>query len=269
MIEYFDNAWYNGIANASCLSTTKQLCYSDSDGLQPWAIAQYCNSGMNMLTEDICYDWYVNSVYPDTPVSDYSDYSDYYNSSRAIVAFNKACTEYPWHDKCKCKTILKEFNANSFTMNSDPSQVYNVSCLFPSCSVQSKSYDPAAPTPYIPYDIVHDKSIVCPSTICTNIIKDSTIVANDTTFNLKNICNAEDTINSSDKLDIKAENTDDTNNSNSNIIKFIQSNKIILIAIAVLIIVILIIIIAKSGNNKNNDLMKMIVLNKMLNKKNE
>ena len=140
-------------------------------------------------------------------------------------------------------------------MNSDPSQVYNVSCLFPSCSVQSKSYDPAAPTPYIPYDIVHDKSIVCPSTICTNIIKDSTIVANDTTFNLKNICNAEDTINSSDKLDIKSENTDDTNNSNSNIIKFIQSNKIILIAIAVLIIVILIIIIAKSGNNKNNDLM--------------
>lgn len=258
-----NNSWYNGIANASCLSTTKQLCYSNSDGLQPLAIAEYCNSSMNMLTEDICYDWYVNSIYPDTPVS------DYYNSSRAIVAFNKACTEYPWHDKCKCKTILKEFNANSFTMNSDPSQVYNVSCLFPSCSVQRKSYNPAEPTAFIPYDIVHDKSIVCPSTICTNIIKDSTIVANDTTFNLKNICNAEDTINSSDKLDIKAENTDDTNNSNSTIIKFIQSNKIILIAIAMLIIVILIIIFAKSGNNKNNDLMKMIILNKMLNKKNE
>lgn len=261
MIEYFDNAWYNSIANASCLSTTKQLCYNDSDGLQPWAIAEYCNNSMNMLTEDICYDWYVNSVYPDTPKS------NYYNSSRAIVAFNNACNEYPWHDKCKCKTILKEFNANSFTMNSDPSQVYNVSCLFPSCSVQSKSYDPATPTAYVPYDIVHDKSIVCPSTICTNIIKDSTIVANDTTFNLQNICNAEDTINSSDKLDIEAENTDDTNS--NNISKFIQSNKIILIVFVVLIIVILIIILAKSGNNKNNDLMKMIILNKMLNKKNE
>lgn len=258
-----NNSWYNGIANASCLSTTKQLCYSDSDGLQPWAIAEYCNSGMNMLTEDICYDWYVNSVYPDTPKS------DYYNSSRAIVAFDNACNEYPWHDKCKCKTILKEFNANSFTMNSDPSQVYNVSCLFPSCSVQRKSYNPAEPTAYVPYDIVHDKSIVCPSTICTNIIKDSTIVANDTTFNLKNVCNAEDAINSSDKLDIKAENTDNTNSSNSTIIKFIQSNKIILIAFVVLIIVILIIIFAKSGDNKNNDLMKMIILNKMLNKKNE
>lgn len=258
-----NNSWYNGITNVSCLSTTKQLCYSNSNGLQPWAIAQYCNSSMNMLTEDICYDWYVNSVYPDTPVN------DYYNSSRAIVAFDNACNEYPWHDKCKCKTILKEFNANSFTMNSDPSQVYNVSCLFPSCSVQRKSYNPAEPTAFIPYDIVHDKSIVCPSTICTNIIKDSTIVANDTTFNLKNVCNAEDAINSSDKLDIKAENTDNTNSSNSTIIKFIQSNKIILIAFVVLIIVILIIIFAKSGDNKNNDLMKMILLKKMLNKKNE
>lgn len=258
-----NNSWYNGIANVSCLSTTKQLCYSNSNGLQPWAIAEYCNSSMNMLTEDICYDWYVNSVYPDTPVN------DYYNSSRAIVAFDNACNEYPWHDKCKCKTILKEFNANSFTMNSDPSQVYNVSCLFPSCSVQRKSYNPAEPTAFIPYDIVHDKSIVCPSTICTNIIKDSTIVANDTTFNLKNVCNAEDAINSSDKLDIKAENTDNTNSSNSTIIKFIQSNKIILIAFVVLIIVILIIIFAKSGDNKNNDLMKMILLKKMLNKKNE
>lgn len=258
-----NNSWYNGIANVSCLSTTKQLCYSNSNGLQPWAIAEYCNSSMNMLTEDICYDWYVNSVYPDTPVN------DYYNSSRAIVAFDNACNEYPWHDKCKCKTILKEFNANSFTMNSNPSQVYNVSCLFPSCSVQRKSYNPAEPTAFIPYDIVHDKSIVCPSTICTNIIKDSTIVANDTTFNLKNVCNAEDAINSSDKLDIKAENTDNTNSSNSTIIKFIQSNKIILIAFVVLIIVILIIIFAKSGDNKNNDLMKMILLKKMLNKKNE
>lgn len=258
-----NNSWYNGITNVSCLSTTKQLCYSNSNGLQPWAIAEYCNSSMNMLTEDICYDWYVNSVYPDTPVN------DYYNSSRAIVAFDNACNEYPWHDKCKCKTILKEFNANSFTMNSDPSQVYNVSCLFPSCSVQRKSYNPAEPTAFIPYDIVHDKSIVCPSTICTNIIKDSTIVANDTTFNLKNVCNAEDAINSSDKLDIKAENTDNTNSSNSTIIKFIQSNKIILIAFVVLIIVILIIIFAKSGDNKNNDLMKMILLKKMLNKKNE
>lgn len=258
-----NNSWYNGITNVSCLSTTKQLCYSNSNGLQPWAIAQYCNSSMNMLTEDICYDWYVNSVYPDTPVN------DYYNSSRAIVAFDNACNEYPWHDKCKCKTILKEFNANSFTMNSDPSQVYNVSCLFPSCSVQRKSYNPAEPTAFIPYDIVHDKSIICPSTICTNIIKDSTIVANDTTFNLKNVCNAEDAINSSDKLDIKAENTDNTNSSNSTIIKFIQSNKIILIAFVVLIIVILIIIFAKSGDNKNNDLMKMILLKKMLNKKNE
>lgn len=263
MIEYFDTNWFNGVVNTSCLSTTKQLCYSNSNDLQPWAIAQYCNSSMNMLTEDICYDWYVNSVYPDTPVN------DYYNSSRAIVAFDYACNEYPWHDKCKCKTILKEFNANSFTMNSDPSQVYNVSCLFPSCSVQRKSYNPAEPTAFIPYDIVHDKSIVCPSTICTNIIKDSTIVANDTTFNLKNVCNAEDAINSSDKLDIKAENTDNTNSSNSTIIKFIQSNKIILIAFVVLIIVILIIIFAKSGDNKNNDLMKMILLKKMLNKKNE
>lgn len=259
-----DNSWYNGIVNTSCLSTTKQLCYSNDNGLQPWAISQYCNNSMNMLTEDICYDWYVNSVYPDTPNSDYID--DYYNSSRAIVAFNKACNDYPWHDKCKCKTILKEFNANSFTMDSDPSQVYNVSCLFPSCSVQSKSYDPASPTAYIPYDIVHDKSIVCPSTICTNIIKDSTIVANDTTFNLKNICNAEDTINTSNKRDIE---DDATNTNTSNIITFIQSNKIILIAIATLIVLILIIVLATSRSNKNNDLMRMIVLNKMLNKKNE
>lgn len=264
MIENFDSNWYKGIASASCLSTTKQMCYSDNDiTLQPWAIIEYCNSSMNMLTEDICYDWYVNSIYPETPKS---GYDGYYNSTSAILAFDNACNEYPWHDKCKCKTVLKEFNADSFTTDSDPSQVYNASCLFPSCTVGRKSSDPAAPTPYIPYDIVHDKTISCPETICTNIIKDSTIIANDTTFNLNNVCGAENKINSSDKLDLTGGGSSG-GSSSSSITSLVSNNTVVIGIVVVVLFVLIILLIVLTKSRSNNELKKMILLNTMLNKK--
>jgi len=168
MIEQFDLSWYNAIANVSCLSTTNQLCNSNSDEIAPWAIADYCSNSMNMLTEDVCYDWYVNSIYPDKPKS------DYYNSTSASTVFKYVCNKYPWHDQCKCNEVLKKFNADSFSMESDPSKVYNASCLFDACSTQkiNLAYDPSNPRAYIPYDIVHDKTISCPDKLCTITIKD-------------------------------------------------------------------------------------------------
>lgn len=66
MSENFDDI-QNGLLNANCLLTDNELCNKDGKTFNKDDISSYCNKGMNMLTEDICYDWYANSVYPTSP----------------------------------------------------------------------------------------------------------------------------------------------------------------------------------------------------------
>lgn len=254
MSENFDDI-QNGLINANCLLTDNELCNKYGKIFNKDDIISYCNKGMNMLTEDICYDWYVNSVYPNSPKE------GYYDSSEATIAFENACKQYPWHPQCQCKTAINKFYADSFTLTSDPSKVYNVSCLFPACSRNNLSYK-SMERPYVPYNIVHDNTIVCPSTICTNNITNSTINMKDSVFKLENICGLENDINTKNDKDIEDPETDDDN------LSFFQNNKtLIIVCCAVFIIILLMIIIVKSTRNKNDEYMKMIMLKKIMNKR--
>lgn len=259
MSENFDDI-QNGLINADCLLTDNELCNKDGKTFNKDDISSYCNKGMNMLTEDICYDWYVNSVYPNAPKQ------GYYDSNAAIVAFNKACEQYPWHKQCTCKSAIKKLNASSFSLTSDPSKIYNVSCLFPACSRNNLSYDSFSRA-YVPSHIVHDNSISCPDTICTNIIENSTINMNDSVFEIKNICGLDNKLNTENEPDIEDDNI--TTTIKSNLTTIFQNNKTLIIAGCVIIVfLLLIIIIAKSkSGNKNDEIVKMLMMKKMMNKR--
>ena len=257
MSENFDDI-QNGLLNANCLLTDKELCNKDGKIFNKDDISSYCNKGMNMLTEDICYDWYANSVYPNSPKEE-----GYYDSSAASLAFENACSQYPWHPQCKCRTAINKFYADSFTLTSDPSKVYNVSCLFPVCSRSNLSYK-STERPYVPYNIVHDDTIVCPSTICTNNITNSTINMKDSVFKLENICGIENDINTENDRDIENPETKDDETS------FFQKNKTLIIVCCVVFVFLLLIIIivkSKSGNNDDDKYVKMMLLKKMMNKR--
>ena len=188
----------------------------------------------------------------------------YYDSSAASLAFENACSQYPWHPQCKCRTAINKFYADSFTLTSDPSKVYNVSCLFPACSRSNLSYKSMG-RPYVPHDIVHDNTIVCPSTICTNNITNSTINMKDSVFKLENICGIENDINTENDRDIENPETKD-----DDVTSFFQKNKIpIIVCCVVFVFLLLIIVIVKSknGNNDNDKYVKMMLLKKMMNKR--
>ena len=242
------NNFQNSVTNASCLLDTNNFCYPDGPIID---IASYCNKGMNMLTEDICYDWYAHSVY------DSNSSTGYYDSSAATLAFNKACDKYPWHDQCACKTVIDKFSSNSFSLTADPSKVYNVSCLYPACS-KNNARSFTTMKPYIPYDIVHDDTISCPTTICTNIVKDSTINMNNSVFKLENICGLQDTVNTSNDADI------DTNVVTTT---FFQNNKVLIITGCIIFILLLLIIIITRSSSDNDNMMKIIMMKKMMNKR--
>lgn len=257
MSENFDDI-QNGLLNANCLLTDNKLCNEDGKTFNKDDISSYCNKGMNMLTEDICYDWYANSVYPTSPKE------RYYDSSAASLAFENACSQYPWHPQCKCRTAINKFYADSFTLTSDPSKVYNVSCLFPACSRSNLSYKSMG-RPYVPHDIVHDNTIVCPSTICTNNITNSTINMKDSVFKLENICGIENDINTENDRDIENPETKD-----DNVTSFFQKNKTLIIVCCVVFVFLLLIIVivkSKSGNNDDDKYVKMMLLKKMMNKR--
>ena len=257
MSENFDDI-QNGLLNANCLLTDNELCNKDGKTFNKDDISSYCNKGMNMLTEDICYDWYANSVYPNSPKE------GYYDSSAASLAFENACSQYPWHSQCKCRTAINKFYADSFTLTSDPSKVYNVSCLFPACSRSNLSYKSMG-RPYVPHDIVHDNTIVCPSTICTNNITNSTINMKDSVFKLENICGIENDINTPNEKDIENPETKDDNETS-----FFQKNKTLIIVCCVVFVFLLLIIIivkSKSGNNDDDKYVKMMLLKKMMKKR--
>lgn len=240
------NNFQNSVTNASCLLDTNELCYPDGPIID---IASYCDKGMNMLTEDICYDWYANSVYRHKSTG-------YYDSSAAAKVFDKACDKYPWHDQCACKTVIDKFASNSFSLTADPSKVYNVSCLYPACSKNDLSY--TTMKAYVPSDIINDDTISCPTTICTNIIKDSTINMNNSVFKLENICGLQDTINTSSDADIDINVVTTT---------FFQNNKVLIITGCIVIILLLLIIIITRSSSDNDNMMKIIMMKKMMNKR--
>ena len=245
---------------------------------------EYCSQGDNLLTEDVCYNWYVNSVYPDTKEYD-SDYSIslsntsnvkaimYKNGEQVSSLMKNKCIEYPWNQKCNCMSDIKDNLQRTFEFKNTQNlaQTYHVSCLYPNCSNNNKSYDFANSSAYLPYEIANG-DYSCPENLCSILINKSTIsLDNGSELNLKNICHTTKTTegtstNSSiftvftDKIDEFA-------------VKLNVSSTIIYIVIGLIIfIVLLLIIIAIKSINKSNDkqnfLQKAMMIKKLKKMKN-
>lgn len=166
--------------------------HSEVNNINSTYMYVYCSQGDNLLTEDICYNWYVNSVYPDTKEYDASNVKAimYTNGEQVSSLMKNKCVEYPWNQKCNCMSDIKDNLQRTFDFKNTQNlaQTYHVSCLYPNCSNNNKSYDFANSSAYLPYEIANG-DYSCPENLCSILINKSTIsLDNGSELNLKNIC---------------------------------------------------------------------------------
>lgn len=251
--------WFDKLNNSSCMYENTP-CYENNETSNQFTLSDiktYCGSGDNMLTEPVCYNWFVNSVYPSTSTK---TLSSVYDRESADTLMKEICNKYPYNKKCSCMYVIKDNATKSFTLANDPTKGYNVSCIYTACSKDNKSYDPAYPTPYIPYSII-GTDFSCPENLCANVLNDVTIsMDGGSELNLKNECNN----NNSNAYDLDVVNEEENNDQNNN-----ENDKkmiIIYISISVFILILIILVVSKlSRKSKQSDLSKLLLM-KMLTK---
>ena len=178
-------------------------------------LKEYCSYNDNLLTEDICYHWYVNNIY------DYNNNSDdiytQNDKDQAITALNTACDNYPYHPKCNC---VSEINRNNYDKMYSSGSTYNHAkaypyyCIFNSCQKHQANPDPKHPSPFIP-KFVYDDDTECPKNVCANILNENLItLANGSVLNIQNICNNQNDKDDKDEKDEK-DNKDNKDDSSS------------------------------------------------------
>ena len=226
-------------------------------------LSKYCNFNDNLLTEDVCYHWYTHNIYKGNDI--------YSSSSDAINMLNNVCDEYPYHNKCKCMSEVKNHTDSKFSLGStyDPSKTYPYYCIFTSCQKDQAKTNPKNPDPYIPNYIYNNTDTPCPTNVCTNILNENLITLNNgSVINIQNICN-----NQNDK-----DEKDDKDNSSSASVFDVFADKLgistttiyIIITIFFILLLIVIIIIVynvKSINNKKDLIYKAKIIKKYNNKK--
>lgn len=252
-----DVYWFNKLNSSECMYK-ETPCYKENETSNQFTLADiktYCGSGDNMLTEPVCYNWFVNSVYPGT-----HELASVYDRESADTLMKESCNKYPYSKKCSCMYVIKDNASKSFQFKNDPTKGYNVSCLYSACSKDNKSYNPAYPTPYIPYSIIGG-NFSCPENLCANVLNDVVITMDGgSELNLKNECNNNnssvydsDVVNEN-KVSIDEADVDD------------KKMVIIYISIAVFLLLIIILIISKlKRKSKERELSKLLML-KMLTK---
>ena len=243
------NGFYHTIFNTddySCMYNDEQCKSSIFD------IQTFCEAGDNMLTEDVCYNWYVYSVYPNASTD-----QTYYNRNAALDTMKNACNKYKHNQKCTCINVIKDNAAKSFTFASDPSKGYSVSCIYEACSKADMSYDPANPKPYLPDEIANG-DISCPKNLCSIAMNDTTVnITGGGTLNLANECGFDNVSNDSNNID-KEEKVEEVTEtvekveSSESLLNNIQKILIIIVIVSVCLIVILLIVLisVKSSVNK-------------------
>ena len=126
---------YNGFYHTIFNNDDNSCMYNDEKCKSNiFDVKTFCEAGDNMLTEDVCYNWYVYSVYPNASTSYNSNdiinlmkntYNTYYNKDDAINLMKHACNKYKHNKKCTCINVIKDNAAKSFTFASDPSKGYS------------------------------------------------------------------------------------------------------------------------------------------------
>lgn len=150
--------------------------------LTDWEMYQYCSSGSNLLTEDICHHWFTHSMYREdnngVPCTDKrSDNDELYKCKKSDLnnLLTDVCDKYPYHPKCECVTGIKG-KSSQFSFDIDTSKIWPTHCLYPACSKTDleQRKQSSLGQPFLPSSVLNNKES-CPSTICTIDMKGAKI----------------------------------------------------------------------------------------------
>lgn len=152
---------------------------------------QYCSSGSNLLTEDICHNWFTHSMYEGGGTENCtSPNTTLYKCKREVLdtLLSNVCAKYPYHKKCACVTGINE-TPGEFSFDINPSETWPTHCLYPACSKADidQRKQSSLGQPFLPKSVI-DNTEVCPSTICTVNMKDAKINVNGGQIDISNYC---------------------------------------------------------------------------------
>lgn len=167
--------------------------------LTDWEMYQYCSNGSNLLTEDICHNWFTYSMYRESDNRNINCTQKYSNNGNILYKCSKSnlndlltdvCAKYPYHQKCACVTGIKGINNKHFSFDIDPSKTYPTHCLYPPCSKanMNQSKQSSLGKPFLPESVLNNPN-TCPSTICTIDMKGAKInIEGEGQIDISNYC---------------------------------------------------------------------------------